>query len=128
MKYENVPFSHISMVLAFLCIIGWGAFITSCTKNTAIVPQDSVTTDIITDSESASAKDLEALSITHAYIMPDPVEGTLLNTIPETVQKRTDTHTITKEIISQVEPKEELRKYLEQKRQYAKTSIFANVP
>ncbi len=83
------------------------------------VPSD-VETDITTT--------ITQLSITDAYIMPDPVDALLLNALPQTVKDRNDVEKIVEKIGNLINPKMELYKYLERKREYARTSIFHDIP
>lgn len=115
-KMRSTYFNFTLLVIISFCILQ----IISCKKQD--VSHDTVK-NVIVNKE----KDTQ-LSITDAYIIPDPIDDILLNTIPQTVSDRNDTKKIVQKIKKLIDPKIELYKYLQRKREYAKTSIFDDIP
>ncbi len=119
-KYQKIKKVYFSCMI-FILINFYAVYIISCKEQQDRAP------NTIKNMTIHSNKDAQ-LSITDAYIMPDPIDEILLNTIPQTVKDRNDTKKIVQKMRTIINPEMELYKYLQRKREYAKTSIFNDIP
>jgi len=124
-------------ILLSLVLLIMLEFLVSCKKQYEAQEATSESYSIQKDDDELNADDendtaltgrKNTLSITEAYIVPDPIDDILLRTVPETVEERTATNRIISTITETINPKIEIYKYLEKKREYAKTSIFNDIP